>query len=801
MIKTWFKIFYRNAGKNWLNILINILGLTLGFAVLLLVLLYANDEKSYNAWNPDKDHIFKVIHKMSDGDIWGTSSAIEGEYYKEEIPEVEGIYLSDGWYDDNIVKVNGESKYTKKILEGESDFFDFFPFEIVQGSVKAFKEAKDHIAISQKTAISFFKKESAIGKNIEIEGKNYLVSTVFKGNSKSYFNPNLVLHFTEEVNKEWGNFSSILFCKLKKGASVKEVEKKMDKVFEKYRFIPNAKKEGISLEEYKNKSGLEVKLEKLTDIRLHTHSESAGPEGKGDYLLILIMLGLSILLIVISCVNFINLSTASASQRAKEVGVKKTLGLSKTTLTRQYIFEILLQGFVAFLLSLTLVEMILPYYNDFLEKDISLLDRSTLIDVSIIALLVSLFVGSIPAVYLSNFKAVEVLKGNTSRSKNGIFIRNVMLGLQFLISGFFLIGAFVIYEQVAFMLNKDLGFSGDQILVVRMNNYRNNRYKIYKTLKKEMIKYPGIEEITSNFYVPGGGMSSSTSFEYKNKEINANANAVDFNYLNLLNIKILKGRGLSEKFASDTISNIMINETAAKGLGIYNDPVGKKVQIGFGGVKNKNVIGMVKDYYIEGFDKKISPMFIMHWKTYKWMESNMHSVQFKVKPEHIDETIKYIENYWVKNVEQGYPFEYNFLNKQFQKTFKKYQKQKLLFMILTSIVVIISLLGLFALATLTIQQRLKEVAIRKTLGASVYEIMYQLIKSFVIIVLYASALLIPLSYYAMQKWLDNFAYRIDMPLWPYIFTPVLLIILVISVVGIKAYNTTKIDLIKYLKAE
>ena len=210
---------------------------------------------------------------------------------------------------------------------------------------------------------------------------------------------------------------------------------------------------------------------------------------------------------------------------------------------------------------------------------------------------------------------------------------------------------------------------------------------------------------------------------------------------------------------------------------------------------------MMKDYHVYGFDHKIPPIFAMHWKAFDGSHRNFRYVQFKIKAENIKETTEAIEDYWLKNVEQGYPFSYRFLDEQFARTYKKFQKQQQLFLVLTSMVIIISLLGLFALATLTIQQRLKEVAIRKTLGASVKEIMFQLIKNFVKITLMASVVLIPIAYYLMQRWLEDFVYRINMPLLPYVLTPILLIILVFAVVGYKAYNATKIDLIKYLKFE
>ena len=804
MVKTWFKIFFRNSKKNWLNMLVNMLGLTLGFAGLLIVLLFLNDEKSYNANNANANEEYRVIHKMSDGEIWDNSTNVEGAKYQEVIPEIESFYLASGWYDDTVVKIDEKEIYTRNIIQGNSNFFDFFPFEVIKGSAEKFKNARNHLALSEKQAKIFFKEESAIGKSMSLYNKTYVVTTVFKIVDKHFYMPNIVIQFSKEPTGNWGSFNNSLFIKTTKGADVADIYKKANDVWYKNAIVPEAKKEGISIDEYQERFGTKVIFDPLKDIRLKTLADSSGPEGKGNYQLILIMLSLSILLIIISCVNFINLSIASAAQRAKEVGVKKTLGLSKITLTRQYTLEVVLQGIVAFVFSVLLVELILPSFNDFMNTDISIVEVDVLVKVAIVALLVSVVIGSIPAIYLSNFKSVEVLKGNVSKSKKGVFARNIMLGIQFLISGFFLTGAIIINMQVLYMMHRDLGFKGDQVLIIPINKYQN-RFQKYKLAKNELIKHPNIKSITSNSFTIGEGSASTTSVDYKDISVQANANAIDFNYFDVMDIKILKGRGIEENRASDTIKNILINESLAKAFNIYDDPIGKKINVGFDGEdnngKNLTVIGLVKDYHSRGLDSKIPPTFFMHWNSFDWMKRNFTMMQLKINPENIQETLNYIDTYWKENVEQGYPFNPTFVNQRFAKTHKKYQNQQTLFFILSSIVILVSLLGLFALATLTIQQRLKEVAIRKTLGSSVKEIMFQLIKSFLKITLIASVILIPIAYYLMQYWLENFVYRIEMPVLPFIITPIILIALVFIIVGLKAFNATKVDLIKYLKYE
>ena len=797
MVKIWFKIFFRNSQKNWLNILVNISGLALGLMGFIIVLLNYTDELSYNAWNPNKNEIYNVIHEMPGDDVWSTSTTIEGGMFLSDIPEVEAYYLCNSWYESGLVTIHSKSFFTEDILIGMDNFFSFFPFPVLEGSTDELKKSKLNIAISQSQAKMFFDKQTALGKTITYNDDDYTIVAVYKVNDKSYYAPKIVMIDREKHRDEWGSFYSNLLVKLTKGSVPEEVSAKMSAVFQKYDAIPSAEKEGITLEEYNDKYGVKVGLDVLADIQLQ-YSGNTGPEGSGDIKLLMIMLSLSILLIIISAVNFINLTTASAFQRAKEVGVKKTLGLSKSQIILSFVFEVMLEAFISLVLALIGVELTLPYFNEFMGVDLIFDSWIFLLQIIGITVLISIVTGLIPAIYTANFKAVEVLKGNFSRSKKGQFVRQLMLALQFIISGFFLIGSMVIYTQVNYMVNQELGFKGEQVVIIYLND-RTDAFSKYELVKKELINDPNILTISSNTYMPGGSSQSTTNADYKEVHLNALTNAIDYNYLEMMDIEIIKGRNISSNFSSDTIDNILINETMAKSLGIAENPIGEEIDFGY--KQNLKVIGVVKDYFIDGVDSEIGDMFLFHWEMFPWMEQNFSNIQFKLSGKNTPETMAVIEKFWKQNIEQGYPFSYRFIDEQFARTYKRYQNQQTLFSILTLIVIWVSLLGLFALATLSIQQRLKEVAIRKTLGASEYEIVLQLVKSFVKVVIFSSVILIPLAFYVMRDWLDNFVYRIEMPYWPYVLTPLVLILLVLLVVGIKAFNATKVDLIKYLKFE
>ena len=369
MVKTWFKIFFRNSQKNWLNVSVNVLGLTLGITGLVLVLLYMNDEMSYNAWNPHKDRIYRLANVLQNGEIWHVGTTAEKESFLEEIPEIEEVLMVSPFYNDRMVETNSKSQFMGKISQAEKNFFDFFPFEVVQGSVDEFVKAPNHMAISDEMIPIFFKDLNPIGETIKIGSAEYIVTVVYQKPQHSHFEPQFLIQFERELPYSHGNYNYELFCKVASGADITVVKQKMDDVI--LRKLTDTE-DGAGADIAETIGQIKIAPELLKDIRLHHQAENSGPEGMGDYQLMMVLLGLSILLIIISAVNFINLSTASATQRAKEVGIKKTLGLSKKQLSTHYILEIVFQGLVSLVLALILVETLLPYYNDFLDKSMAL---------------------------------------------------------------------------------------------------------------------------------------------------------------------------------------------------------------------------------------------------------------------------------------------------------------------------------------------------------------------------------------------------------------------------------------------
>lgn len=454
-----------------------------------------------------------------------------------------------------------------------------------------------------------------------------------------------------------------------------------------------------------------------------------------------------------------------------------------------------------------MVELFLPSYNKFLNKEIRLNDFRLFLYTGLLLIVFSLISGLIPALYLSNFKPINTLKGNFARSKSGVFLRNSILTLQLIISSFFIICSLIIHTQVKYMMNKDLGFKGDQAIQInfKKGNWENNfNVNKYRRLKIELSKIPGVTDVTGSVNSLGSGTANASIVKLSTdttKTVQTMLGGIDENFLNFYNVKFLSGRDLDWKKASDTINGAVVNETFAGRLG-YNTKtaLGKEFFTGWDGKKKYKILGVVKDINYAGVEQSVMPIVYFNYDR-NWIKNNMQNVQIKISKNDINGTLERIKEFWMTKAEPGYPFDYEFVDKQFAKTFEKFQKQQTLFTTLNIVVLVIALLGLFALSSLLIEQKLKDVAIKKTLGADEKTIVWDLTKRFLLICVIAVFISIPFGYYAMNEWLKDFAYRIDMPIWPYVLSLFLLLILTFLVVSFKAYRATKINLVKYLKYE
>ncbi|WP_029271652.1 ABC transporter permease [Flavobacterium sp. KJJ] len=809
MIFNWFKIFVYHLKQNKLFSFLNVLGLSIGVAGVIFAILYWNNENAYDQWNPEKENVYQSLNKIgTTGDTWATNSIPFGETCKATIPEIETISFFNNWYNEAPIKYQNQKVMDKKITVSDNGFFDVFPFPIIKGAKTNILKEKNSVALSEEAAKLLFKDENPIGKSINYNSKFYIVKSVYRLIRPSSIEPNYVFGDVkrEQDQNSWGNFNYAMMIKIKKSADAAAVLKKMQNVDFVNRTLKDAKENGQTAEEYIKENGqTTVIIDQLKTARLYGTKSSGGrnfPEGRGNLQLLYIMVGLSILILALSLVNYINLATASAIKRAKEVGVRKIVGATKKQIIAQFIFETAIIVILAIIFALAIVELSIPYYNNFLKKNLTMNGGEFYLQLIFIFGLVIVLAGIFPAIYISNFETLKVLKGNFSRSKSGIWIRNSMLIFQFGIAAFFIIGALIVNSQVNYMMNKDLGFSGDQIIRIPYNltDFRTKTAK-YQVAKQEIGKIAGVKGVTTFAGSFGNSTNSSSGFTHNSVFVQPRNVEMDFGFLEMMKIKIVQGRDLSPKFASDTIDNWLINETLAKKLNLKN-PINTIITSGWGNEKGNmkfKIVGVVKDFHITGLQDKVPPMVFINLKTLKW--NNFDNIYVKVSPNNLSETLAGLKAYWEKNVNPDYPFDYEFVNKGFAKTYQEQVKQKDLFFILNLVVIIIAIFGLFALASFSMERRLKEIAIRKTLGAETDILLKELSKQYIIFCFMGFAVGIVPAYILLQKWLEDFAFRINISVIPFSIALVSLLVLTLLIVLAKAYQVTKIDVLKYLKYE
>lgn len=805
MLFNYIKIFIYHLKQNKLFSLLNIFGLAIGISGVIFALLYWNDEQNYDAWNPEKDNVHQVLVQLTGMPVF-SDCALFLKPILEKDANVEKVVYADSWYQKDKIIYKGKKEIVEKIINVEADFFSLFPFEIIKGNAASALKDDSSVAISDVIAKRVFGDDNPIGKQIKCFDQMFVVCAVYHIPGNSSIAPDVIMN----KMKEWTSGNTIspfvlkLFLKFKDPSKIENTRKSLEKIYNQDFIQRNAKEAGFTFEEMTKKIGhFDLFIEPLSKARLHSITDGY-PEGRGNYQFLLIMVGLSVLILILSIVNYINLATANAVKRAKEVGVRKVVGASKGTIVVQFIFETALISLFSILLALVIVELTLPYYNDFLNKSLRIIGSQFYLQLILIFSIIVLVAGILPAVYVANFETLKVLKGNFGRSKSGIWLRNGMLIFQFTVATFFIVGSYIVYQQIDYLTHKDLGFKGDQVIDINLNfpnsdyemeNIGQNIYNKYSTIKQELIKIKGVAQASTGLISFDGSDASLGGAIYKDELFKARTIAIDYNMFEMMNIEVIKGRGLNPKHSSDTISSVLINETAQKLMGM-KEPIGKELIIK---ERKLKIIGVVKDFNLLSPEVEVSGMYFYHPKTVG-IAQNINKVFVKLKSDNIENTIADIEKLWAK-VDTENPFKYDFVDKQYARTYESYVKQKNLFSLLNIVVILIALFGLFALASYSIQRRMKEIAIRKTLGAETNLLLKELSKQYILYCIIGFLLALFPVYYFLNKWLENFAFRIDMTFFPFVSGFIILLALTLIIVLSRAYQATKTDVLKYLKYE
>lgn len=801
MLQNWFKIYVYNSKKNKAYFFLTILCLAIGIAAVLLSTLYLKEEYSFDQWNENKETIHFVENKGEKMAMTGHPFAL-GIKLKEEYSFVED-YLSYGYYQASTVEYKDKPVAVDKILATTQNFFDFFPYEMVYGAKQQIFKAPSEIVLEEQKAVALFGKgKNPVGEQVKIDNKIFTIVGVYRlENKRSSFMPEAVVNsyqfLTEEQASAWDQLSGSLLVKT---SQPEETAKAIDALYMKYYFEPWAKKSNITLEALLEQlDGMLTSHAYLHALPL-MHFQKDGPitgyipEPMANVKLLYIIVGLSWLILLLSLFNYVNLSLSQVLFRAKEVGVRKVLGGVSTSVLKQSLFETSITICLAFVLSVLLLYMMLPFTNLFLQTNMMVQVQDFALLFVAVYVLIILFAGLIPAIYISKYRVLKVLKGDFHRSRSGSFIKNTFLIIQFASACWFISGTYIVYQQAKYMTTKDLGFKVDQIISVPFLIEEDSEGKAqkYLTFKAEALKIKGIEElaVASLEYGEQHGGSSISVFPYKDQNVMTMRVPVEGNYFEMMNMQLKAGRFLDQKLATDSIENVMINESLLATLGETN--------IEAIHLPDYKIVGLLQDFHTGGLESPVQPMMFSLLSN----DSNFYSVNIKVDVNQLETAIPALEQLWQKfNVDAKLPFEYEFVNQQFAQTFNKIQQQKQVLLYLGAIVVFIALFGLFAVSSFNIGTKLREIVIRRVLGANSNALIRKLSYQYVIYCIIGFGLSVLPSYYLLNLWLKDYAYRIEIGYEVYLVCFVLIVLLTLIIVVSRAYKATRVNVLKYIKYE
>jgi len=762
MIKNYLKITFRNLANHKFYTFLNILGLSIGIASCLLILLYVYNELSYDTFHTKADRIYRVglNGKIADQEIFTTNTApVLAFTAVREFPEVENATRVYAHWNEWVVRY-GETVITEeKVYFADSTFFDVFSFQMLEGDPQTALDEPHTLVLTEDIAKKYFGDESALGKTLLLGNDKapHKVTGVMEnvpGNSHIHFNMlRSMASYEQSRSEHWLNNNTLTYLLLHEGASPESLEAKFPDLVIKYVGPEVEQFMGVSMESFGNEGNkYGFFLQPLLDIHLYSDLRDE-PEPPGDITYVYIFAAIGLFIILLACINFMNLATARSANRAKEVGIRKTLGSLRIHLVRQFLTESVILSLIATILALAAATLLLGAFNNVAGKEISssLFAKPWFI-LSLIGLVlvVGIIAGSYPAFYLSSFRPVEVLKGKLKAGMKSSGIRNVLVVFQFFISITLIICTLLVYEQLEYTSTKNLGFEKENVVVMK-GLWQLSEEK-QKTFKQELISQSQVVNASISNHVPPG-TNNTTIFRKKGTEqdILISCYNVDHEHLPTMQIELLEGRNFSRDFPTDTAA-ILLNEAAVREFG-FDDPLNETVLF-FGGrtMQELKVIGVYKDFNYESLRNEINPLGLM-------LTSRGGNLSVRIASGDVNTALKTIEDKWATYA-PGEPFQYTFLDEDYDALFRAEQRLGKVFSIFTGLAIIVACLGLLGLAAFMAEQRTKEIGIRKVMGASVASVLLLLSKDFTKLVIIAFVLSIPVAYFIMDYWLEGFAFRI-----------------------------------------
>lgn len=807
MFKNYFKSAVRNIAKHKGYSFINITGLAIGMACCLLILMFVTDELSYDNYNENADRIYRAAGSIRFGGRdfnLATCPAPMAKTLINDYPEViDAVRFRDrGSF---IIKYGDNSFKETKFIFSDNSLFHVFTIPLLEGNPKSALKNPYTLVLSRKTAEKYFGKENPIGKIVKVDNKkDYKVTGVFDkipANSHFHFDVIASLESLEESREEiWLNNNFNTYLLLAKHASPTSLEAKFPGLIKKY-MAPQVKQfTGQSMEKLVASGSVRVEfnLQPLRDIHLHSDLR-AELEPNSDIKYIYIFSAIAFFILVIASINFMNLSTARSAGRAKEVGMRKVLGSIRRQLIGQFLTESLILSMISMLIALVLVNLALPFFNNLSGKELTISDNYNLpmlLSIFMITLLTGILAGCYPAFFISAFQPLNVLKGNLKTGLKSGILRSALVVFQFAASIILIIGTLLVMSQLDFIRTKKLGFDKEQVLIL------HDAYLLDKqaeSFKNEMLKNPQIKQATISGYLPVPSNRNSSGVFPEGKYNDKTTTAiqiwrVDYDYIKTLGMKIVDGRDFSREYSTDT-SAAVINQRTAEQFG-WDKPLGKRLsrfKNNKGDMEHYTIIGMVENFHFDSLRNNIGPLMM-------YLGDSKDLISFRIDTADIAGTIDLLKDKWNQFL-PGQPFEYSFLDERFNNVYRAEQRIGEIFGTFAFLAILVGCLGLFGLAAFVAEQRTKEIGIRKVLGASVSSIIGLLSKEFIILVGIANIIAWPVAYFIMDKWLEDFAYRVSLGIWPFLAAGAAALTIAMLTTGYQSVKAALADPVKSIKYE
>lgn len=805
MIKNYLKIALRNLARYKQMTLINILGLAVGMAACVLILLFVQYELSYDRYHEKADRIYRLSREFYNSDgVTGLHLGHLAPPFEPLLAEdFSGIIQSSARllsYSPLMTYEEGEVQIVEEdFFFAESEVFKIFTFPFVEGDPATALSEPNSVVLTESAARKYFGDEEPMGKTLiydqEVDMKVTGVMEDVPDNSHFHFDMlasfgTVENYFGQEyMMSNWGSNNYSTFILLPEGYDPAELEAQFPDFIDKH-------VTGDS--EVPASQWTALHLWPLTDIHLYSHLDSE-IEANGDIAYIYIYTIIALFILVIACINFINLTTARATRRAKEVGVRKVMGAEKASLVRQFLSESVLISLFSLALAILLVTLALPYFTNFVNKqltfDIVANPFLLLLLVSII-LIVGIVSGSYPAFYLSAFQPARILRNSRGNQRGNAFLRSGLVVLQFVISIALVIGVITVERQLDYVKSKPLGFNQENLVVLRVSD---DMYQQYEELKARLLSQPGVSDVTLTSRVPSGRLLDSQGGEV---EVNGEMQGINFrladvhvdhDFVNSFGIDLVAGRNFDINRASDSTEAFIINEAAVRAIG-YDSPedaIDKKIR--YGG-QDGFIIGIAQDFHFESLHQPISPVIFMI------TSGRASNLVARVQAGAMDETLSYFKDQW-SYLMPGHPFNYYTVGDRFQDQYDAEDRLSQVVQFFSILAIFIAALGLVGLASYTAEQRAKEIGIRKVLGASVSQLLLLLTRSFSKLILVAFLIACPLAYFFMNQWLDTFAYRNTLSIWSFILAGIAALVVAWITVGSQTISTATRNPVQSLRDE